>query len=384
MSYKKILQFLSLFLIFALGNLTYAAEPTKTPITFIYVNGSNTNTERDKVTFSNGIKKIQVSMKKNMESNDFVEKNLLDNGNLYISEKPKIFFWGYDSNQALSRVKEDLLTLKVLSPKMAQTVRTIIADVMHDAIWVQKEYNMQVIVNDLHKSVMASYNRGEKVILAGHSAGSFVTFRYLFHKSPAIIFDENLIKNKTELAFIKKHPVKPTCVDAITTSGIGVFSTTGDFVVNQNPKLMKEDYLNLNKYTDTECFPNGEVLGIVNFGSPIALFYSDNGGTSLAINQYNIDLYRYLISNNLFFLTVNFNDDPIGFPLSKNLTSEELENIYNIGFNQKGRGFFYSKSDVRSPATFIGAHVSYWKYPDRFSKAVVKAYVDGYKNFYDL
>ena len=65
-----------------------------------------------------------------------------------------------------------------------------------------------------------------------------------------------------------------------------------------------------------------------------------------------------------------------------NLTRKEIENIYNIGFNTTGRGFMYSKSDVRSPATFIGAHESYWKYPNKFAKAVVDAYVQGYKNFY--
>ena len=106
---------------------------------------------------------------------------MLDNGNMYVADKPKIFFWGYNSNSALSTVKEDLLSLSMISPKMAQTVRTIIADVMHDAIWVQKEYNMQVVINNLHKDVMASYKKGEKVVLFGHSAGSFVTYRYLFH-----------------------------------------------------------------------------------------------------------------------------------------------------------------------------------------------------------
>lgn len=364
-----------------------AADTNKTPVRFIYINGSNSNTEKDKLTFISGMNAMHSSMKKEFESNNFIKKNMLNNGNTYVADKPKIFFWGYNSNSALSTVKEDLLSLSMISPKMAQTVRTMITNVMHDAIWVQKEYNMQVVINNLHKDVMASYKKGEKVVLFGHSAGSFVTFRYLFHKAPVILPEEIVTyaetnKNISNSDFFRKNPVKPTCMDAITSSGVGVFSSTGDFVINPNPHLLKENYLKLNNYTSTQCIPDNDVLGIVNFGSPVALFYSDKGGSSEDINKYNMDLYRYLKDNNLFFLTVNFTDDPIGFPLSKNLSSEELENIYNIGFSGTGKGFFYSKSDVKSPATFIGAHSSYWKYSNKFAKAVVSAYVDGYKNFY--
>ena len=42
------------------------------------------------------------------------------------------------------------------------------------------------------------------------------------------------------------------------------------------------------------AFQDNEVLGVVNFGSPVALFYSDKGGSSEDINKYNMDLYRYL------------------------------------------------------------------------------------------
>jgi hypothetical protein len=306
---------------------------------------------------------------------------------MYISDKPKIFFWGYNSNEALSNVKDDLLSLNMISPKVAQTVRTIIANVMHDAIWVQKEYNMQIIINNLHKDVMASYKKGEKVVLFGHSAGSFVTFRYLFHKAPALS-TENVItileKNEdgTIDNFYRQHPVHPTCIDAIASAKIGFASTTGELIMNSNKEQLKRNYLKLDEITATQCIPNNEVLGVVNYGSPLALFYSDINTTTLEINKYNMAFYRYLKDNNMFFLTVNFTDDPIGFPLSKNLTAEELENIYNVGFNETGRGFMYSKSDIRSPATFIGAHESYWKYPNKFAKAVVSAYVQGYKNFY--
>jgi len=361
----------------------YAAEVAKTPVRIIYINGSNNNTEKDRFVFSDGMKKIHNCVKKDFESSDYVKKNMLDNGQDYILDNPRIFFWGYSSNSALNNVNEDLVTLDMISTKMAQSVRKMIAHVMHDAIWVQKERNMQIVVNNLHKEVMAANQRGEKVILFGHSAGSFVTYRYMFHKLPAISADKvysYLERNKiANASFFKAHPVKNTCLDAVTESGLGVSTSTGEFVLNPNPAMLKEAYLKLNDYTATECVPDNELMGVVNFGSPLALFYSDIGTNT---ENYDMNLYRYIKNNNMFFITDNFADDPIGFPLSRNLSAQEMENLYNIGFNPNGKGFTYSKSDVNSPATFVGAHCSYWKCPNKFAKSVVKAYSDGYKNFY--
>lgn len=384
---KKIIKICVLFLVFVLVQQNvFCVEQTKTPVKFIYINGSNNNTEKDKITFTNGMKDMHYALKRDLEANSFIEENMLNKGNMYIKSYPKIFFWGYNSEDSLRTVTEDINSLDMISPKGAQNVRKIIAAVLHDAIWVQKEYNMQLIVNNLHKDVMHAYSKGEKVVLLGHSAGSFVTYRYLFHKLPVMTQDELLSaiisKVSPNLSFYKKYSIKPTCADAITASGIAAYSSTGNLIINQNQELLKKEYLKLNSYTSTECAPDGEVLGTINFGSPVALFYSDNGGSNLEINKYNKDMYRYIKDKSMFFLTVNFTDDPIGFPLTKNLSREELENLYNIGFNQTGKGFFYSKSDVRSPASFIGAHNSYWKYPNKFSKMVVKAYIDGYKNFY--
>ena len=182
--------------------------------------------------------------------------------------------------------------------------------------------------------------------------------------------------------FYRANPARPTCIDAIEKSKIGIFSSSGDFVLNQNEEQIKKSYLKLNEFTTSECLPDNEILGVVNYGSPMALFYSDANSTSIEINRYNMDLYRYIKNNNMFLLTVNFADDPIGFPLYKNLSAEQIENLYNVGFNDDGRGFIYSKSDIKSPSTCIGAHESYWKYTRKFAKAVVKAYADGYKNFY--
>ena len=85
----------------------------------------------------------------------------------------------------------------------------------------------------------------------------------------------------------------------------------------------------------------------------------------------------------MFWLTVNFADDPLGYPVVTNLNSEEIEKRHNIQFNKNGRGFYYDKSNVKSPATFLGAHTSYWNCAKKFSKAVADAYQEGYRCFYN-
>ncbi len=377
---KKILLFLLLF-------FNILSAQAATPIRFIYLNGSNANTVDDKIAFTNGMNTTQGYIKKAFESSDFIQKNMLKNGEYEIEGIPYVFFWGYQSQNDLSNVNDCLLSMKMISPKLAQSTRTLLFHCMHDAIWVQKTYHMQHVVNNLHRYVMRSYKKGEKVILSGHSAGSFITYEYIIHKMPSIK-SEVLIKalekteNGTIDTFFRNHPQKSTCLDAITESGLAVYSANGKMIANQNDKKLKEAYLNLDKFTDLACVPQDEVIGIINFGSPLVLFYSDIKDQSITINRYNKDIFEYMQKHNIFFLTVNFADDPIGFPVSKNYTADEMQNMNNLNFSDNSRGFIYNKSDMKSPATFIMAHSSYWKYPKKFAKAIVNAYIEGYKNFY--
>lgn len=377
---KKVLLLLLLILVQSLT--AYAGTPVK----FIYLNGSNANTAKDKVAFTNGINNAHIYIKDTLESSDFVKQNMLQNGNLYIEDMPVTFFWGYESQEDLSHMDDCLICMKMISPRLAQTTRSILSHCMHDAIWVQKSYNMQHVINNLHKYVMRAYKKGEKVILSGHSAGSFITYEYFIHKLPSIK-PEQLISvleqdDKEAGDFYTSNKIKPTCLDAITDSGLAIYSTEGKFISNNNPQKAREIYKNLDEYTDLVCAPQDEILGVINFGSPLVLFYSDMKNQNVAINKYNKVVYEYLQNNNIFFLTVNFADDPLGFPVSKNYSADEMAGLNNLNFTENGRGFTYNKSDVKSPAPFISAHCSYWRYPKKFAKLIRDAYIEGYKNFY--
>ena len=89
-----------------------------------------------------------------------------------------------------------------------------------------------------------------------------------------------------------------------------------------------------------------------------------------------------MLENNLFMLTVNFKEDPMGFPTTKNLTVKELSEKAKIDVINPS-GFVYDNSTVWSRRTFLLAHTSYWTARKIFSKAVAQSFVDGYKYMLD-
>ena len=370
-------RFLLLLWILCVFSIQVYADDAVTPVKFIYLNGSNTNTADSEKDFVKGVEKVHPYIKSYLEASDFVRKNMLYDGTLTISEKPESFFWGYDSSQDLNSMDASLNWMSVFSPRLAQTVRSFISHCMHDAIWVQKSYNMQRVINELHKSVLSAHRKGEKVVMLGYSAGSFITYEYLIHKMPAM--DLNSVWLNED-----KVKLKPTCLDAVTASGMAVYSANGEFFENPDQSMLKSLFRNLDKYTEEQCAPEGTVLGVINYASPLALFYSDRTNHSLEINKYNAYLFEYMKKHDVFMLTVNFAEDPMGFPIADNMNIDDLKEYVDVSFLNEGRGFFYSKSDVKSPATFVGAHLSYMNHPKKFAKMVTDGYVEGYKYFYKL
>ncbi len=360
-----------ILVLFVSINMAFALEEN-IPVKFIYLNGSNTNTEDSMEDFVKGINAVHPYIKASLESSDFVLEHMLKNGKLYIEGKPETFFWGFESLDDLNTMDESLNIMSVISPRLAQTVRSFISHCMHDAIWVQKTYNMNKVLTDLHKSVLSAFQNGEKVVMLGYSAGSFVTYEYLVHKLPAIALNDEY------------SGVKNTCFDAITASGLAIYSADGSFIKSTNENHIKNSLKNLNEYTKQYCAPEGTVLGVINYASPLALFYSDMNNKSLEITNYNSYLFKYLKDNDVFLLTVNFAEDPMGFPIANNVNVNDVEKLINIKFSENGKGFFYTKSDVKSPATFIGAHLSYWNHPKKFARMITDGYIEGYKNFYKI
>lgn len=376
---KKILLILLFFLF--LQTSCFA----QTGITFLYINGSNNNDIRMKNWYENGVKKLHPYLKKNFEENEFTKQYFLKNGKNYIEKEPLIFFWGYKSHEDLSFVEKNLAISKSFSTWFAYQIRYALTCFLHDAIWVQKYHNMLPVLDELHQMVKAEAKKGNKIVLYGYSAGSFITYEYLLTRLPYINvtdFFNNVSVSKSEKDFVAKHPMKNTCMTALGQE-LAVFSAAGHIVPNdQNEEVFREDYLRLNKLTDEYCVPDNSIKGIVNFATPLVLFYSDLSDPNYQITYYNRLLFKYIIENDMFWLTVNYRADPLGFPGGKNLTIEEMENAANIDIEPHA-GFIYDQSDTWGRNSALATHTSYWATRKIFSKAVVRAYVNGYKHQYD-
>ena len=378
---KKFVIFLCLILTF---NCSYAADN----ISFIYINGSNNNDEKMKNWYETGVRKLHPVLKKKFIKNRAIKKYYSQLGGLNIKNEPVIFFWGNKSKADLDFVKKQINLSKAISSSGAFIARNLIAQYMHDAIWVQKPHNMFPILDELNSVVKKEADEGNDVILYGYSAGTFVTYEYLFNKLPYINLEKlfaNLSTDKDVLDFVKSNPMKDTCISALSYryAGVGNVSSDGHMILNQDKEKLKQNYLKINDMTEKACIPSGKVKGIVNFASPLVLFYSEMSDPNYEPNFYNKLAIKYIMENEIFMLTVNFREDPLGFPTNHNLTIEEIAETIELPIENPS-GVIYDNSSVWSKRPFVLAHTSYWSAKGTFSKAIVNSFVNGYKFQYDL
>lgn len=356
----------------------------QTGITFLYINGSNNNDEKMRNWYENGVRKLHPSLKHEFETNPLSQRYFLRNGEYYINQDPNIFFWGDKSRNDLSFVERNLAISKSFSTWLAYQIRYALTCFLHDAIWIQKNHNMIPVLEELNERVKAEAKKGNKVVLYGYSAGSFITYNYLLIKTPyinVVDFFNKTGASKEQMEFIAAHPMKDTCMYALGTE-LAVFSAAGHIVPNDDSEHFKKDYMNLDKLTDLYCTPNHAVKGIVNFASPLVLFYSDLSDPNYDLTYYNTLLFKYIIENDMFWLTVNYRADPLGFPGGKNLSIEEIEQATNMHIEPHS-GFIYDQSDTWGRNSALATHTSYWNTRKIFSRAVVRAYVNGYRYHYD-
>lgn len=366
--------------------LQISAPAQDTNLTFLYINGSNNNDKKMKDWYIKGVNKLHPMMKKKFEQNAEIKKWSKEN-KLTIEETPQIFFWGYNSKTDLDFVKDRLNISKAISSTLAYEIRSLLTQYMHDAIWVQKTHNMLPILDDLNESVKQQAEKGQNVILYGYSAGTFVTYQYMLYKLPYINLEKlftTLNTDQTTLELVRTNPRKNTCLSALTydKGNLGVLTNTGHLVLNQDEKELRQNYLNIDEFTDKYCAPEGYVRGVVNFASPIPLFYSDIADPNYELNFYNKYLTKYIYENGIYFLTVNFKEDPLGFPSSRNLTIAQLEEKLDLDI-ENPTGVIYDNSGIWSRRSAFLAHTSYWSAKSIFAKGVVKSFVNGTRFQYD-
>lgn len=353
-------------------------------INFIYINGSNTNDEKNKQWFFNGVAKFHTVLTKRINSDEFMSKKLLEDSRYSIASEPSYLFWGDLTKCQIERLNEGINILKRTSPRLAQFTRRFISMCFHDAIWISKFQNMLPVLDMLQEQVLASAKNGDKVVLMGYSAGTFVTYQYFLTRLPVVKIEKmtaSLDVSGQKEEFAQAHKYKNTCLDALFRADILTYNLTGGLVANPDDKTLEEKLSQIDSYTGLYCAPEGVVKGVINYATPVALFYSDMTDPKYKVDQISTLSYKYLIENDIFFMNVNYADDPLGIPVSRNLTLEQTRGIIKSQIKEGG-GFYYDKSDVASPRPFFAAHTSYWATAKKFSDTIVKAYNEGYRYFY--
>jgi len=369
--------------------LTHSCAFAEQNVSFVYINGSNNNDSKMADWFEKGVRSFHKVVREKFLTNKTIQKHCqAESTQLNIIEEPVIFFWGYQSKQDLDFLKDKLELSKAVSSSGAYIARTVITQCMHDAIWVQKPQHMIPILEQLNETVKKEAEKGNSVVLYGYSAGTFITYEYLFRNLRYVNL-ENLFKthnaDKEFLKFVKNNPRENTCISALLENhgNIGTISQTGKFLLNTNTDQLKTNYLKINDYTNTVCAPKDKVVGVVNYASPLPLFYSNLADDDYDLNYAGTQMIKYIFEKGIFFITINFREDPLGIPTNNNLKISEIKEILNTDFNNPS-GLIYDNSAVWSKRPFPMAHTSYWKAKKTFANAIVDSFVNGYKFQYDL
>ena len=375
-------------LFFLILFLTCSCTFAQQNVSFIYINGSNNNNAKMANWFDKGVRNLHKVVRKKFLSDKTIQKYCqAESTQLNIKEEPVIFFWGYQSKQDLDFLKSKLELSKTLSSSGAYVARSLITQCMHDAIWVQKPQHMMLILEKLNETVKKEAEEGNSVVLYGYSAGTFITYEYLFRNLRYVNL-ESLFKNyhadEKFLEFVRNNPRENTCISALleNSANIGTISQTGKFLLNTNIEQLKENYQRIDDYTNIVCAPKDKVVGVVNYASPLPLFYSNLADDDYDSNYSGKEMIKYIYEKGIFFLTINFREDPLGIPSNRNLKISEIKEILNTDFDNP-HGLIYDNSGVWSKRPFPMAHTSYWKAKNTFAKAIVDTFVNGYKFQYD-
>ena len=341
-------------------------------ISFVYINGSNNNDKEMTDWFYKGVKGLHPHLVRKFEKDK--KSMIAGKKGFTFNHEPVIYFWGNKSRNDLNFVEQQLDISNAASSIGATIARTLIAKYFHDAIWIQKPHNMAPVLDELNELVKSEWEKGNATVLFGYSAGSFVNYEYLFNKVPYVdmleVF-EKLNVDKDVLNYAKKNPKQKTCISALSYGNIGVVSSNGHLILNNNDNKMLKYYDNMDATTDKYCSPKGALLGTVSFANP-----------DYEINFYNMYLAKYIIENGLFMLTVNFREDPLGFPVTQNLTIDEIERVLEVKL-ENPKGIVYNDSAVWSGRPFYLAHTAYWGAKSIFPRAVVKKMIEGHDFQYD-
>ncbi len=393
---KKFLIIFILILVVNTGLKSFAVDEIQnnnnkpTLISFIYINGSNDLSYKNRLKFKDAferdVKELHPIMIEGFEKDALAQNLFLKNGKYKINPEPVMFYWGDRSLNEVKNIDKGLENAKNYTPRIAGKVRSIFAHCLHDAVWVQKYQNMSPVIDDLQKIVKEQTDKGHKVVLFGYSAGSFITYNYFLHKFTSIVPNELVANAQNEeiMEIINSTPVQPTCLDALLETELIKLDVSGKFQRNSDIENFKKKYPELDKQTNLTCFKNDNIKGVVNFASPLVLFYSDATDATTSINFLSQLMIKNIVENDIFFLIVNYRNDPFGFPSAENITMKKLQSSNNVlaKYFKAGNGFIFNKSDIYVPRTFITAHLAYWSTPKRFVKGIIKAYNEGYTNFY--
>lgn len=362
--------------------ISAACAESKKPeaIHFVYIHGTNYNTEKWRNIFYRDVDTLHQLLKSQFEKSLLIQETFLKNGQHTIAEKPVAYYWGDQTHEEIQFLNHhlDLTNHGLNRISINQNARKLIAHVLHDAAWFEKEVNKQEVLTKLFNTIHRKTSKGENVVVLGHSAGSLVTYELMTHR--LAFFDvQSFLKEVGFIGGNRSIPqIENTCLKALLVANIVDIDDEGRFAPSETLKSeLNQRLTNLQTVTQDQCIPANQLKGFVTFGSPLPVFSSSIGDFEKTDSYFSDYLHAFIYEHDIFWMHVNHGDDPIAVAIPE----AELQDFLTGVFKTRHKGFIANHIGKHRGANVVNSHVWYWHKPKSFAKLMVKAYEEGYQRW---
>ncbi len=364
-------------------------------IRFAYVHGAAREAEGAREDFGAQVARVHEAMRAQLQRTPEVRESLLQDGRRQISADPTVYYWADQLRDNVEVVDGIMARIAEEMPSLWTGARIRLAHALHDMVWVDKREHFRLLHDGLHETLWGGADTGQPVVLFGHSAGALLISSYLHHRArniDAAALRSVFVHVPPELARLATAYLgEPTCVEALLDSELLTvndrgflvarvdesLATAGDGGVAERERLWRIELERLPERTAALCAPAERIVGLVTFGSMVALL--ESYGDDAESRMFSL-MIRDIYEQGRFWLNVNHGDDIVGFNVYglDDLPARIGERLGSPV--RPAGGFVASSPPYNDGATVLSAHSWYLREPRGFAQLVADTYAQGWRS----
>ncbi len=363
-------------------------------IRFVYVHGAAREADGAREDFGEQVARVHEAMRSRLNATAEVRAGLLQDGRRGIAAEPAVYYWADQLRDNVEVVDGIMARIAQEMPSLWTGARIRLAHALHDMVWVDKREHFRLLHDGLHETLWSGPDGGRPAVLFGHSAGALLITSYIHHRARNI--DARTLRTvfvhvSPELAEVAADYLRePTCVEALLDIELLTINDRGFLVarldkslagaaaeaVAERDRIWRLEFERLPGRTAALCAPVGRIVGLVTFGSMVALL--ESYGDDAESRMFSL-MIRDTYEQGRFWLNVNHGDDIVGFNVYglEDLPARIGERLGSPV--RPASGFVASSPPYNDGATLLSAHSWYLREPTGFAALVADTYAQGWR-----